>query len=228
MTVRLRQADLKDKGAISMWPSEELASRLYNLANVGLIVGLVIGVVATILLVWMGNTKEIYLQKRVALANSAAAHANSSAAEANERAENARERAAELSLETENLRLQAAKAELELHRLMAPVYQVPVVNGDAIPDLAHGFTQRVLLTTDTRIEAPRLPSMPQGGSIRWTLFLDQDAIGNRKFSILFSPLPNEILALSPNHRSTFEYVTYSYGRTSQTGGIPLINQPILP
>ena len=111
---------------------------------------------------------------------------------------------------------------------MAPIYLVPVVNGDALPDLSHGFTQRVLLTRDTRIEAPRLPAMPQGGSIKWTLFLDQDSIGNHKFSILFSPLPNEILALSPKHRSTFEYVTDSEGRTSATGGIPLIDQPIVP
>jgi hypothetical protein len=92
-----------------MWPSENFASRLYGWANIGLIVGLVIGVIATILIVWMGNTKESYLAKRVSEANSAAA-------EANERAENARERAAKLELEALALRkdllLQGPRASL--------------------------------------------------------------------------------------------------------------------
>lgn len=63
-----------------MWPSEELASRLYDLANMGLIAGLVAGVVSTVLIVWMGNVKEGYLKRDVA-------HAQLSAAEANEKAE---------------------------------------------------------------------------------------------------------------------------------------------
>jgi len=214
MRTTFREFDSAEEGASPMWPSEELAARVYDWANTALIVGLVIGLVATLLIVWMGKSKDSYLQNRIASANA--------------RAELARERAGELSLETEKLRLKADEAELELRRLMAPIYLVPVVNGDALPDLSHGFTQRVLLTRDTRIEAPRLPAMPQGGSIKWTLLLDQDSIGNHKFSILFSPLPNEILALSPKHRSTFEYVTDSEGRTSATGGIPLIDQPIVP
>jgi hypothetical protein len=43
-----------------MWPSEELAARLYNWANLGLIVSLVAGVISTMLLVWMGGVKEAY------------------------------------------------------------------------------------------------------------------------------------------------------------------------
>jgi hypothetical protein len=73
-----------------MWPSEELASRLYDLANTGLIAGLVIGVVSTIFLVWMGNAKESHLQKRLADTNAIAALANERAAEANQKAEEER------------------------------------------------------------------------------------------------------------------------------------------
>jgi len=70
-----------------MWPSEELASHLYNVANWGLIAGLVLGVVSTMFLVWMGNTKESYLQNRLATMTSSAAQASERAAKANRAAE---------------------------------------------------------------------------------------------------------------------------------------------
>jgi len=73
-----------------MWPSEELAARLYDLANWGLVVGLVVGVVSTVLIVWMGNVKEEYLRKDIA-------HARQSAADANAKAE--AEKLARLNLE---------------------------------------------------------------------------------------------------------------------------------
>jgi hypothetical protein len=82
-----------------MWPSEELASRLYDLANWGLIAGLVIGVVSTIFLVWMGNAKEAHLQKRLADTNVIAALADEGAAEANRKA-------AALEVEALSLRLE--------------------------------------------------------------------------------------------------------------------------
>ena len=63
-----------------MWPSEESASRLYDLANWGLIAGLVVGVVSTILLVWMGNIKEAYLRDHLAHTNERAASAGATAA----------------------------------------------------------------------------------------------------------------------------------------------------
>jgi hypothetical protein len=43
-----------------MWPSEEWASRLFDWANIGLIFSLAVGIVSTMLLVWMGNVKEAY------------------------------------------------------------------------------------------------------------------------------------------------------------------------
>ncbi|MGI8959156.1 MAG: hypothetical protein ACR2IV_05215 [Bryobacteraceae bacterium] len=69
-------ADSANQGGIRMWPSEELASRLYDLANWGLILGLVIGVVSTVFLVWMGNVKESYLRKSLTATSSVAARAN--------------------------------------------------------------------------------------------------------------------------------------------------------
>jgi len=53
-------AESGNQGGIPMWPSEELASRLSNWANWGLIASLVAGVISTVLLVWMGNVKDAY------------------------------------------------------------------------------------------------------------------------------------------------------------------------
>jgi len=77
-----------------MWPSLETASRLYNLANIGLIIGLVISVISTILVVWMGTIKEGYL-------NRALADSRERIAESNERAANAEQKAAEAKLALE-------------------------------------------------------------------------------------------------------------------------------
>lgn len=58
-----------------MWLSFETASRLYDLANLAFIISLVIGVVATVTLVWMGDIKEEYLRRDIASANERAAAA---------------------------------------------------------------------------------------------------------------------------------------------------------
>ena len=68
------------KGGIRMWPSESWASRLYDVANVTLVVGLIIGVISTCLLVWMGNIKEEYLRRNLAGTSERAAHAEERAA----------------------------------------------------------------------------------------------------------------------------------------------------
>jgi hypothetical protein len=54
-----------NQGGMRMWPSFETASWLFDRANVVLIGAAAIGVVATILVVWMGNVKETYLQKEL-------------------------------------------------------------------------------------------------------------------------------------------------------------------
>jgi hypothetical protein len=53
-------------GKSILWPSEKWASLLYDWGNIALIVGLVIGAVSTVLIVWMGNVKEIYLRTELA------------------------------------------------------------------------------------------------------------------------------------------------------------------
>jgi hypothetical protein len=85
-----------------MWPSPEAASRLYNYANYGLIFALILGVIATGLIVWMGKVKEEYLQRDFAGANERAESAKAIAATANERA-------AESQLKLEELREQVVK-----------------------------------------------------------------------------------------------------------------------
>jgi hypothetical protein len=80
-----------------MWPSEKTASSLYDFANIGLIIGLGVGIVATVLVVWMGGVKERYLQQHLA-------DTNERAAQANERASKADERAAQANLELAKLK----------------------------------------------------------------------------------------------------------------------------
>src|SRR5438876_7529022 len=71
------------QGGIRMWPSEEWASRIYDAANIALLVGLVMGAVATLLIIWMGNVKESYLRKQVGDNLAVAALAQKDATEAN-------------------------------------------------------------------------------------------------------------------------------------------------
>jgi hypothetical protein len=70
-----------------MWPSEEWASRLYDLANWFLIAALIVGAASTGLLVWMGNVKEEYLKRDLAATSERAAHAEQRASEATQKAE---------------------------------------------------------------------------------------------------------------------------------------------
>ena len=64
-----------------MWPSEAVASRIYDIANVILIISLAAGVISTGFVVWMGNVKENYLQIRLGNATERAGKAEESAAE---------------------------------------------------------------------------------------------------------------------------------------------------
>lgn len=63
-----------------MWPSEAAASLAYDIANVALIVSLVAGVISTVLVVWMGNVKEEYLQRSLTNVTNKTAQANERAA----------------------------------------------------------------------------------------------------------------------------------------------------
>lgn len=106
-----------------MWPSYETASSIYDKANIALLLGLAIGVIATVLIVWMGNVKEEYLKLNVGSANAVAEKARANAANANIQAADANERTA--NMEKHNLELQASlererSARLKLEAQIAP------------------------------------------------------------------------------------------------------------
>jgi hypothetical protein len=75
-------ANSGNQGGIRMWPSFDIASSIYNWANVGLICALVAGVISTVLIVWMGNVKEEYLRHDIATTRERAATLEKEAEEA--------------------------------------------------------------------------------------------------------------------------------------------------
>jgi len=105
-----------------MWPSPELASRIYDIANFALIGSLLVGVVATVLIVWMGNTKEAYLRRELANAGRDAAQANA--------------RAAEASLELERLKAPRLMTEQQYRSLVRAMFAFKGsrVSVGALPD----------------------------------------------------------------------------------------------
>jgi hypothetical protein len=109
----------------SLWPSLEAASRIFDLSSFALIGGLVVGAIATVLIVWMGIVKEQHwdvlrehsnekvasLELETAKANVEVgkaqveiAKAHEGIADANARAAQAEARALELQLALEKLR----------------------------------------------------------------------------------------------------------------------------
>ncbi len=83
-------ADSANHEGIRMWPSLETAGWIYDIANIGLIIGLAVGIVSTILIVWMGNIKEAFLRNNLATTMERVATAEQRAAEANQKAEEER------------------------------------------------------------------------------------------------------------------------------------------
>ncbi len=65
-----------------LWPSLETATRFYDWANIALIFSLIVGAAATVLVVWMSNVKEAYLERELAVTNERAAVAEQRTAEA--------------------------------------------------------------------------------------------------------------------------------------------------
>lgn len=60
---------MKNHAGGQMWPSEGTTEQLYSWGNIGLIIGLVIGVVSTVLVVWMGHNRDSYLEQKLATTN---------------------------------------------------------------------------------------------------------------------------------------------------------------
>lgn len=119
-TPAIKTTNAAAKGIIGflakLTPSAILASSIYDWANVGLIVSLVIGVVSTVLIVWMGNIKETDLRTRLSEAESRSTLAQGAAGSAGEAAAKANERAAELERQAEVLKT----ANLQLEAQIAP------------------------------------------------------------------------------------------------------------
>ena len=84
----IKIAEIGNQRGISMWPSLKLVTLLFDIANGGLILGLVIGVAATVILVWSGNKKEAYLNRELS---------------------ESRERTADLEKQSDSLKLGVAK-----------------------------------------------------------------------------------------------------------------------
>lgn len=102
-----------------MWPSLEFASKMFNVCNVALVIGLVITAAATVAVIWAANQKEEYLNRELAESRErtaaleqqagesriAVAKANSDAAQSLERAAKA-----EANLASANARAEEATA----------------------------------------------------------------------------------------------------------------------
>ena len=102
--------------------SEGLATRLNDISNLFLIIGLVIGVVSTVLLVWTGGVKEEYLKRELSLTDERTANANARAA----RLEND---AAQARLELEKLKEKVGPRKLDrqaFHRVLDGQPKAPV------------------------------------------------------------------------------------------------------
>lgn len=56
----------KFKRQTTVWPSFETAQTVYDWANIFLVVTLAVGVISTVLVVWMGKIKETYLTRELA------------------------------------------------------------------------------------------------------------------------------------------------------------------
>jgi len=93
-------------------PSPAVAAIIFGWANLGLIASLVVGVISTALIVWMGNIKEGDLKARVADAVSDAASANAGLAAAQVEIETQKRLTAEAQLETQRLKDKFSPREL--------------------------------------------------------------------------------------------------------------------
>ena len=114
-----------------MSPSPALAAVIFGWANVGLIASLAVGVVSTVLIVWMGNIKEDDLKLKLAAAMTGAAKANEGLAKANAGIANANAKAAEANEHAEQLR----NANLALEKQLLALQKN--VRGREITDAQH-------------------------------------------------------------------------------------------
>ena len=111
-----------------MWPPLTVATRVFDVSSVIFVLSLVIGLIATISIVWMGNVKEHHwdeqrqqsqekiagLEAETAKANAALAIAHADIAKANSEIADAKLRAAALEQETAEARLEQERLKGQL------------------------------------------------------------------------------------------------------------------
>lgn len=95
-----------------MWPSLEAATRAFDFASVVFIVSLVVGVLATCVIVWMGTVKEAHWDNERRTSNERIATLTTRGDEARAEIERAHESAEKARLESERLKAQLAWREV--------------------------------------------------------------------------------------------------------------------
>jgi hypothetical protein len=100
--------------------------------------------------------------------------------------------------------------------LSAPVNELNVVNGAVTPDLSKGSVQRVLLTADIIVNAPRMPYSRSPVAVNWTFFVDSDKTGMH--GVNFAPSYKMSFAVFPfsETRSSISFLTDQNGQTTVT------------
>lgn len=135
-----------------MWPSFETAVRLYDAANIFLIGALAIGVISTVLVVWMGNVKEEYLRRNLADTNARAEEAKADAsqslatakqAEANLAGANSRAEEAKAASAEANARAAEANKIAEGERLARVKIEEKLAPRSITPEQIAGLSKRL-------------------------------------------------------------------------------------
>lgn len=93
-----------------MWPQLKTAVFLYDIANIGLIISLVIGVISTVLVVWMGNVKEEYLDRELAYSRERTASLEKQAGESQTAIEQAKADVAKAYARSDEAKAESAKS----------------------------------------------------------------------------------------------------------------------
>lgn len=166
-------ADSDSQGRIvrkRVWPSFEIAARLQDIANFFLIGTLVVGVIATALVVWMGNVKEEYLRRDLADTNARAEEAKADASQslaaakqaeanlagANSRAEEARAASAEA-----NARAAEANKIAEGERLARVKIEERLAPRSITPEQIAGLSKRLKPYAGITIDILQIGESPE-------------------------------------------------------------------
>lgn len=174
-----------------MWPSFETAVRLYDAANMFLIGALVIGAIATVLVVWMGNVKEEHLRRDLANTNvraeeakadasqslAAAKQAESNLAGANSRAEEAKAAAA-----AANARAAEANKIAEGERLARVKIEEKLAPRSITPEQISGLSKRLKPYAGISIDILQVGESPEITHFRSLIEMPLRAAGLIVFS----------------------------------------------